>query len=69
MEEDRFLKFDESSEVAMYIAFKRHMGKGIKNDDGYQKSMHSLIDNYSGPEIYFDFDSSGRLIGIEILGD
>ncbi len=69
MSEDNFIKFDESKDTAMYVAFKSHLGKGQPHTGGHQKALHGLIVNYQGPEIYLDIDSEGRLIGIEILGD
>ncbi len=64
-----FIEFDESKDLAMYVAFKSHLGRGKPHLGCYQKGLHELIDNYQGPEIYLDFNSEGRLYGIEILGE
>jgi uncharacterized protein YuzE len=68
-EKKEFVEFDESTDTAMYIALKDHLGKGKPHLGSYQKGLHEIIDSYKGPEIYLDFNSEGRLYGIEILGD
>ena len=69
MDETKFIKFDESKDSAIYVALKSHLGRGKPHVGCYQKGLHELIDNYQGPEIYLDFNSEGRLYGIEILDD
>jgi len=68
-EKTEFVEFDESEDIAMYVAFKHHLGRGKPHSGSCQKGLHELIHDYKGPEIYLDFDSEGRLYGIEILGD
>ena len=34
-----------------------------------QVALHSLIQNYKGPELFLDIDAQGRAIGIEIVMD
>ena len=68
-EKSERIKFDETTDKALYIALKSHLGRGEPHLDSFQKGLHELIDNYEGPEIYLDFNSEGRLYGIEILGD
>ncbi len=68
-DETEFIEFDESKDLAMYVALKSHLGRGKQHLGSFQKGLHELIDNYQGPEIYLDFNSEGRLYGIEILGD
>ena len=64
-----FVKFSETEDSAIYIALNAHKGKGVPESGTYQKSLHELIEEYDGPEIYLDFSKKGRLRGIEILGD
>jgi len=68
-EKTEFIEFDESADNAMYVALRSHMGKGKPPLGSFQRSLHELIQDYRGPEIYLDFNAEGRLYGIEILGD
>lgn len=68
-ESRRMIKFDETKETAIYIAFNAHAGSGVPQPGTFQQSLNELIEGYEGPEIFLDFCSDGRLRGIEILGD
>lgn len=63
------IKFDETTERSIYISLNAHAGSGVAQSGTFQKSLHELIDNYEGPDVYLDFCSNGRLRGIEILGN
>lgn len=50
-----------------YLFMPKHPGKGIPGVTAKQISLHSIIPNYQGPEIFLDFDKSGEIIGMEFL--
>jgi uncharacterized protein YuzE len=43
------------------------IAKGCVRKVAKNLRLHDLINGYCGPDIIFDFDRNGRLIGIEIL--
>jgi len=63
------ISFNEYKDSAMYVALAACLGPDTPHVGCYQKGLHELIDNYQGPLIYLDFNSEGRLFGIEILGE
>ena len=62
------LDVSEDQEVA-YLTLPAHPGKGMPGVVKKQISLDSLITNYQGISVYFDFDINGVLIGIEFLLD
>jgi len=50
-----------------YLALPGHPGAGLPGIVKTQISLADRIEGYVGPDVYLDFDASGRLIGIEIL--
>ncbi|ASW01032.1 MULTISPECIES: DUF2283 domain-containing protein [Paraburkholderia] len=57
---------NEDGDVA-YLSLPDHPGKGSPGVVAKQISLHSIIKEYKGPEIYLDFDKNGVLIGMEFL--
>lgn len=49
-------------EGVLYVKFKASMAGGAIK----QLRLHDLIE-YSGADLYFDFNENGELIGVEIL--
>jgi hypothetical protein len=60
------LKVSEDDEVA-YLYLSTHPGKGLPNIVAQQRTLSELYGSYSGPELIFDFDNNGVLIGVEVL--
>ena len=60
------LKISEDDEDVAYLILPDHPGEGVFGVVKKQIRLHDLLE-YAGPEIYFDFDESGNLIGAEIL--
>lgn len=56
---------DDDKDVA-YLALPDHPGRGTPGVAVKQMRLRDLTP-YSGPDLYFDFDKDGQLIGIEIL--
>ncbi|TBL84036.1 DUF2283 domain-containing protein [Hafnia alvei] len=52
-----------------YLSLPEHPGRGSVASVAKTIPLHKIIDNYHGPEIFLDFDSTGVVIGIEILFD
>ncbi|MFD1259680.1 DUF2283 domain-containing protein [Entomomonas asaccharolytica] len=50
-----------------YLFLPNHPGKSKIVTK--QIALHSIINDYKGPEIYLDFDHEGEIIGIELLLD
>ena len=50
-----------------YLTLENHPGKGEAGATAKQVALHSLVENYRGPDIYMDFDHAGNLIGLELL--
>lgn len=62
------LEKNEDGDMA-YLFLPEHPGKGKAGVVTKQVSLHSVIANYQGPEIFLDFDKNGVIIGIEFLLD
>ncbi len=58
---------DDDEGLVAYLTLPDHPGKGTPGCVSYQKRLADLIDDYKGPDLYFDFDKNDRLIGVEIL--
>ena len=53
---------------AGYLYLPGHPGPGGEAASSVrQVALHSLIQNYKGPELFLDIDAQGRAIGIEIV--
>ena len=60
------LELSESSANTGYLYLPPHPGKDQPREIKHQHRLSDLL-NYKGPDIYFDLDETGQLIGIEIL--
>ncbi len=60
------LEISADDEGVAYLTLPHHPGRGKSGASSKQVRLHDLI-KYPGPDIYFDFDKNGHLIGIEIL--
>jgi hypothetical protein len=56
---------EDDPEVA-YIALPGHPGRGRAGSAKMQVRLSDIL-SYHGPDVVFDLDSTGRLIGIEVL--
>jgi uncharacterized protein YuzE len=56
---------DDDQDVA-YLTLPGHPGRGTAGAVVKQTRLRDIL-TYAGPDIYFDFDKDGDLIGIEIL--
>lgn len=58
----------QSNDEVAYLSFnkKKSNKTGSVNKNVYIKDV---MPNYKGPDLYFDFDRDGFLVGIEILFD
>jgi hypothetical protein len=56
----------EDSKVA-YVSLPDHPSGIISGMVKKTLRLRDLIEDYKGPDLYFDFDHENRLIGIEIL--
>ena len=54
---------------AAYLYLPAHPGPGKTGQVARQLALHTLIQNYQGPELYLDLDASGHALGIEIVPD
>ncbi len=63
----RFRPSVDDPDVA-YVELPGHPGEGTHGCVERTIGIGELIEEYKGPRIYLDFDDSGELIGIEILG-
>lgn len=61
------LKLSPDDEDVGYLFLPDHPGSKHKNVVEKQLELRELINDYKGPDIYLDFDTEGRLIGIEVL--
>ena len=61
------LKISEDDCDVAYLSLPGHPGRGVANVVARQIKISDVINEYLGPDIYFDFDKKGMLIGIEIL--
>ncbi|WP_333662012.1 DUF2283 domain-containing protein [Chishuiella changwenlii] len=57
----------KENDEAIYIQLKEHPKKVTYEIVDKNVDIASLIKNYIGPSIYFNFNKDGTLIGIEIL--
>ena len=62
----KFTPANADANVA-YVSFVEHADHEKFNVVKKMLRLSSLIEAYEGPEIHFDFDKDGRLVGIEIL--
>ena len=62
------LEKNEDGDMA-YLFLPAHPGKGAPGITTKQISLHSIIVNYQGPEIFLDFDKNGVIIGMEFILD
>ena len=62
------LERNEDGDMA-YLFLPKHPGKGKPGITVKQISLHSVIADYQGPEIFLDFDKDGVIIGMEFLLD
>lgn len=61
------LKINEDDSDVAYLLLPGHPGTGFASVVAKQIRISDVISEYRGPDIYFDFDDKGELIGIEIL--
>lgn len=66
--DDIKLETSEDGDMA-YVYLPKHPGKGIAGVTVKQVPMHTLIDNYQGPEIFLYFDKNDVMIGMEFFLD
>ena len=64
MEKIRLKVSADDDEVA-YVKLPDHPESGAQVSKTIR--LYDCIGKYKGPDLYFDFDESGTLIGIEIL--
>jgi len=57
----------EYSDVA-YVSLPAHPGKGKQGIVPRQVRLCDLLSEYDGPDIFFDFNASNQLLGIEVVG-
>jgi uncharacterized protein YuzE len=62
----RLVVSEDDPDVA-YLYLPEHPGAGSHKAASKQIRLLDLIPGYMGPDVYFDFDSENRLIGIEIV--
>ncbi len=62
-----YLKVSEDDPEVAYLYLPDHPGAGTFNIVEKQIRLYDIIANYKGPDIYLDFDASGKVIGIEIV--
>lgn len=56
---------DDDSEVA-YLRLPTHSGELTRMSKSIR--LADLIGSYDGPDVVLDFDQSGTLVGIELIG-
>ena len=61
------LKVSSDDDEVAYLYLPDHPRDSKGKKVAKQLEVRDLIDGYSGPDLYLDFDDSGTLIGIEIL--
>ena len=61
------LKVSDDDEDVGYVSLPAHPGSkpGVVRKS---VQLRDFLPNYEGPDLVFDFDEGGKLIGIEILG-
>jgi hypothetical protein len=60
------LTISDGNEGVAYLTLPEHPGKGTPGAVAKQTRFLDLM-TYVGPDIYFDLDKDGTLIGVEIL--
>ena len=60
------LKVSEGDDGVAYLYLPAHPGEATQGSVSKQVRLSDLL-NYSGPDLYLDFDANGCLIGVEIL--
>jgi hypothetical protein len=60
------LSISEDDENVAYLALLDHPGRGEPGVVAKQIRLRDLVE-YSGPDLYLDFDKNGNLFGVEIL--
>jgi len=52
-----------------YLSLPDHPGPGVAGCVTKQVRLSDVVKGYDGVDIFIDFDSEGRAIGIELLSD
>lgn len=60
------LEVSADDDDVTYLILPDHPRDGVAGISGKQIRLRDLLE-YVGPDIYFDFDEGGKLIGAEIL--
>jgi hypothetical protein len=60
------IEIEFTGPTTAYVRLPEHPGD-LRG--GKQTQLRELLGRYEGPDVIFDFDKEGRLVGIEILGD
>jgi hypothetical protein len=63
------LKVSPGDPYVAYLRLPNHPRSGASGIVGRSIRLRDCIDQYRGPDISLDFDHTGVLIGIEVLGD
>lgn len=50
-----------------YLVLPAHPGRGTHGATERTVRLRDLIPHYKGADLYIDFDTSGEVIGVEIL--
>lgn len=61
------LQVSEDEPGVAYLRLPAHPGRGTRGAVQKTLSIYDLLPNYCGPDLEFDFDANGELIGVEIL--
>ena len=61
------LKVSSDDEDVAYLYLPGHPRKAEAGVVQKQVDLRKVISQYSGPDVYLDFNNEGKLIGIEIL--
>ena len=62
------LKVSPNDDEVAYLYLPDHPRNGSTKKVEKQIEIRDIIEGYSGPDLYLDFDENGTLIGVEILG-
>ena len=57
---------DSEDDVVAYLMLPDHPGEGVATV-AKNVRLRDLVGDYNGPDLYFDFDASNTLVGVEIL--
>lgn len=60
------LETNEDGDMA-YLYLPKHPGKGSAGVIKKQVSLHEIVKDYQGPEIFLDFDENGVIVGVELF--